>query len=162
MGGKSSSRTSSNQSQTTTNSQEINTSTLGLDNVETGVVGDNNQVTRISTDQGAVDAGRRLGEAALDTVGETTVKALGTVERGLDSALDYGSGITADALAFGRSALQAQSQSSTQTAGILAGAIDRAASATRTDSAVTMQSFIKYGAIAAAVIAAAYAYSRKR
>jgi hypothetical protein len=166
MGGKSKSSADTTQSQQTTNSQTINTSTVGLDNVETGVVGSNNSITRISTttDQGAVEAGRRIGEAALDTVRETTEGAyglaresLGTVEHGLDAALDFGSGLSAQAFAFGSQALKSTSEQATQTTNVLAGAIDRASQATRSDTADTLQKVTKSTMIVVGVMVAAVA-----
>jgi hypothetical protein len=173
MGGKSQSSTAQTTSQQTTNTQTVNTSTVGLDNVETGVVGSNNTITQISTDQGAVEAGRAIGERALDVVGETAegafgvaTDALGTVERGLDASLDFGTGVVGDAFSFGEKAIAAQAATSQQTATVLSGAIERAAQATRTDSADTLQKIGKYGTVAVVVIViggiALYALTRRK
>lgn len=174
MGGKSKSSADTSQSQSTTNTQTINTSTVGLDNVETGVVGSNNSVTSIttSTDHGAVEAGRQIGLYALDTVAETTEGAygvaresLGSLERGLDAALDFGSGLTAEAFAFGSMALESTSEQARDTAQVLAGAIDRASQATRSDTADTLQKVSKNTMIVVGVmvlgVAAVMIWGRK-
>jgi len=182
MGGKSKSSTSSATTQTTTNTQNVQSSSVGLEDVEFGVVGGGDvSVTQISTDAGALEAaksiardaygsaervaaegldtGRRLGEAALDTVGETvegafgvSKEALGSLERGLSEALDFGGDVTSGALAFGRDALKATQETTQGAVAELGSAIERAAQATRSDTADTLQTLGKYGAIAMVVV----------
>ena len=187
MGGRSKSSTTSQTTTTTTNVQNIQTTSVGLEDVEFGVVGGGDvAVTQITTDQGALEAaegmaraafgsaervalegldtGRRVGEAALDVVGETVEgafgvsrEALGTVERGLSEALDFGAGVTADALSFGERALQSTAQTTQQGFAALSSAITRAAEATRSDTAATLQTLGRYGFVALAVIGGAIA-----
>lgn len=85
-GGKSSTATQQN----TTNVQDIDTTTIGLEDVEFGVagVGGNVSVTQVQTDQGAVDRAFDFGEEVLTG--------------GLDRSLDFGTDAIRDVLDFGR------------------------------------------------------------
>lgn len=174
MGGRSKSSTTS--SQTTTNTQNIETTSIGLEDVEFGVAGVSGdvQVTQISTDQGSIEAGRKIGESAFEFAesqsedafefaeefGGTAIKeafdfgdeALGTVEKGLSDVLD-----------FGRTSLETISAQNARTTGELGKAIVSAGQATRSDASEAVSNIAKYGAIALAVGIIGYALlARKR
>lgn len=163
MGG-GSSKSSQQTTQNTTNVQDIDTTSVGLEDVALGAVaGGDLQVTQISTDQGAVEAGRKLGEASLDFAGEfgdTALRqsfqfgsdALGTVQKGLSDALDFGADVTSGALSFAQAQTR-ETQGNIQTGfNALGNAITAAGQATRSDTAATLQSLGKYGFIALAVL----------
>lgn len=165
MGGKSQSSTSTATTQNTTNTQDIATTSVGLDNTEFGVVGGGDvSVTQISTDQGAVsagrdvaiaglDTGRKIGQAAFDTVGEVSGRAIDSVTQANDRSLDFGSNVVTQALGFGTDVISKEQQTTSQGFATLGNAIDQAAQATRSDTADSLTKLAKYGAVALAVIA---------
>lgn len=83
-------RSSTQANQQTTNVQDIDTTTIGLEDVEFGVagVGGNVAITQVQTDQGAVDRAFDFGEDVLTG--------------GLDRALDFGHDALSDSLDFAR------------------------------------------------------------
>lgn len=154
MGGKSKSSTASTQATTTTTTQEIDTTTIGLEDVQGSIVGGAGDITVTQTDAGAVEAGRAIGEASLDFAGEFGGVALETVQSATDRALDFGSesfdfgsGVSSEAFAFGGKALETIAQQSAATTKELGGAIERAATATRSDTAAVAPELFKTGAI---------------
>lgn len=165
----------SNSNNTTT--QIDQSRSADLDHIEgIGVAGNNGpvSVTQISTDQGAVMAGqkiaeaglnfgREIGQGALDTVGETSIHAIDASVKANDRSLDFGEALSENAFSFGGKAIEAvndtaakaiDAQAATTGKGFdsLSSAIDKAAQATRSDSADTLQKIAKYGAIALGVI----------
>ena len=202
MGGKSKSSTASMQTTQTTNQQKIDTTTVGLDHTQGPAVGQaGGNVSIISTDQGAIEAskqvsqsaidlagkaldtstegldvGRKVGEKAIDTVGEIANAGLQNANRQLDSSLDFGTALTERAFSFGSNAIDAvtaASKDATATVAsttkqgfsTLAGAIDQAAQASRSDTADTLQKLAKYAAYAIGAIALAgivYAATRRK
>lgn len=126
MGGKS--KSSSANTQQTTNTQNISNETIGVEGNELAVVaGDSSSVQITTTDHGAVDAAADIADSSIGLAGEalqvnadvvesaldfsddfggraldTVDNALGTVERGLDESLDFGAGVVSDSLAFSR------------------------------------------------------------
>lgn len=193
MGSKSKSSTSTTQQ--TFNTQDIDTTTVGLeeigeDAIALGQVGGDVQVTQISTDAGSLEVGRRIGEASLDFAGEFGDSAfdfgddaLSTVERGLDSSLDFASGVSSDAFStvgdtvkggFGLASdafsaisntvsdsLKATTQTTQATVSELGRAIDKAGNATRSDTTQSFQKIILYVSIAGAVAILGYALIRR-
>lgn len=131
-----------------------------------GVVGSNNQVTQISTDQGSVEAGRRIGEAALDLVGENQRAVNDTLSGAVDRSLDFGEAALEESFSFGGKsldlagkALQVQSEATGKGFNALSSAIDKASQATRSDTADTLQKLAKYGAVAIGVIGLGFVVS---
>lgn len=148
MGGKSRSTTQQQQQTTTTNVQDIDTTTVGLEDVqESNVALGDQTITQISTDQGAVEAGRDIGLASLDFAGEFGGVAVEAVTSATDRSLDFGQAVSEDAFSFGSEALKAVSTQSTATTKELGAAISKAAEATRSDSAVVTQNIAKTGAL---------------
>jgi hypothetical protein len=175
MGGKSKSSTSTSTAQTTTNTQNIATTSVGLDNTEFGVVGGGDvSVTQVTTDQGAVNAGKDVAlsglqtgrdvsklaletneavtKAGLDTVGEVSGRAIDAIGDANDRSLDFGGKVVQDALGFGETALKSTATQTQQGFNTLGAAITQAANATRSDTAETLNNLTKYGTIAIAVI----------
>lgn len=156
MGGRSRSSTQSTQETQVTNIQDIDTTTVGLEDVQdTQIALGDQTITQISTDQGAVEAGRAIGEASLDFAGEFGGVAIEAVSDATDRALDFGADFGSQAFGFGERALETVEAQSERTTKELGGAITRAAEATRSDSAVVTQNIAKYGAIAVGVIGVA-------
>lgn len=165
FGGKSRSSTSSQQ--TTTNVQDIDTTTIGLEDSAGAIAGGRDvSVTQISTDQGSVEAGRKVAAASLDFAGEfgtASVKrafdfgsdALGTVQTGLSDVLDFGGDIT-------KRALDVTAKQSAETTKTLSGAIERAAAATRSDTSEGLQKIVMVVAIAGVLGVIAFAFIRRR
>lgn len=161
MGGKSKSSTEANTSTTTTNVQDIDTTTIGLEDVEFGVAGvtGNVSLNQISTDHGAVDAGRKIGEAAfdfgedaLDIVGEVSGRAIDRISDATDRSLDFGEDALDASFGFASSVVDSQAKLATQGFGTLAGAIDKASQATRSDTADTIQKLTKTAGIVVGVL----------
>jgi hypothetical protein len=154
---KSKSATTNNNVQTTTNTQTTSNTQIDnsrtLDGVEGHVIDAGGSVSIISTDQGAIEAGRRIGEAALDTVGETSIHAIDALTAANDRSLDFGDAVVEMGFSFAGDALKTQAETTASGFGTLAGAIDKAAQATRSDSADTLQKIAKWGGIAIAAIA---------
>lgn len=154
MGGRSSSSTASSQS--TQNTQNIKTTTLSAEDSAGAIIGAGDvAVTQISTDQGAVEAGKDVAVSALNVGRDVTSQAIASSEHGLDRSLDFGSEVV-------HTALETQAKSSAQTAGTLASAIDKAAAATRSDTSQSFQTIVKYSAIAVTLILVAMFAFRKR
>lgn len=181
MGGKSSANTSTANTQQTQNTQQINTSTTSTE-VGAGGVGATGgrdvTVTNITTDAGALKTagdiaanalgsasdvaqaglttGRQLGQSSLDFANEFGNNAINAVEHstenGLNSALDYGTGVTSGAFDLLGHAFDSLSKSSSDTATTLGGAITQAANASRTDSSQNIDNLIKYGSYAVGAI----------
>jgi hypothetical protein len=171
-GGRSGASTSNTAS--TTNTQDIDTTTVGLDNIQEGAIGLGQvggavSITQISTDQGSVEAGRRIGEASLDFADEFGGNAfdfgsdaLSTVEHGLSETLDFGSDTVAGAFDFGKDAIKSVQQTAESSTSELGRAITSAAEASRSDTTVAFQNIIKYVAIAGAIgLVAYFVFGRK-
>lgn len=186
MGSKSKSSTSTTQQ--TFNTQDIDTTTVGLeeigeDAIALGQVGGDVQVTQISTDAGSLEVGRRIGEASLDFAGEFGDSAfdfgddaLSTVERGIDASYDFASGVSSDAFstvddtvggAFATvgqtvsDALKSTTQTTQATVSELGRAINKAADASRSDSSQSLQKIVMYVSIAGAVAILGWALIRR-
>lgn len=183
MGSKSRSATTSNN--ITTNVQDIDTTTIGLEDVDTGIVGNSGdvQITQISTDAGAVDKaldfGREIGDRSLDFAeefGGDALKeafdfgdeALGTVEKGLDRSLDFGDKTVTQAFTFGGKALdnlktiQTDSTSSAQKSiTALSNALGTVGSLSRSDTSDTLTKIIPWVAGALGIGVAAMAFARR-
>lgn len=183
MGSKSKSSTSNTQH--TTNVQDIDTTTIGLEDVETGIVGNSGdvQITQISTDQGAVDAsldfGREVADSSLDFAGEFGSdalkrafdfgsEALGTVDSGLHAALDFGDNTVERGFDFGSEAIGAITKaqesariSSEKSVSALTGALNTVGSLSRSDTSASLTKIIPWiaGAIAASFLG--YAFIRR-
>lgn len=150
MGGKSSSSTASTQQ--TQNQQQIATTTVGLEDSAGAIAGGRDvSVTQISTDQGAVKAAFGLGDAALSVGRDVTTHAIDASSYQLDRSLDFGSEV-----------IHAQADTSAKTASTLAGAIDKAAAATRSDTSQGLTQIAKYGAVAVVLIFGAMFFFRTR
>ncbi len=185
MGGKSKSETATetqaNTTTTTTNNQDIKSTSLGLEDIEGGAIAGNSgpvSVTTISSDSGAIEAGRKLGESALDSnektaaaafgyaggvareslnsIGEVSGKAIDRVTEANAHVLDFGEAALDKSFSFGTNiagqAIGASKQSTEQGFKSLGGAITAAGEATRSDTADTLNKLAKYGAIAVTVI----------
>lgn len=152
MGGKSTS--ASTTSQTTTNQQNIATTSIGFENVDGGVIY-GSSVTL--SDQGAIDAGRDLAELGLDSAsdiadssfglaGESIQQAGRNVESVLDFADDFGSdsyefatGALERSLAFTEAERERSADAQQGALRSLGQAITQVSDASRSDSADTLR-----------------------
>lgn len=183
MGSKSRSSTTSNNY--TTNVQDIDTTTIGLEDVDTGIVGNSGDVsiTQISTDAGAVDKsldfGREIGDRSLDFAEEFGSdalyeafnfgdEALGTVERGIDKSLDFGDRVVQEGFDFGGKALdnlktiQTDSTSAAQKSiAALSNALGTVGNLSRSDTSDTLTKIMPWIAGALGVGVAAFAFARR-
>lgn len=183
MGSKSKSSTTNYQE--TTNVQDIDTTTIGLEDVDTGIVGNSGDVsiTQISTDAGAVDAsldfGREIGDRSLDFAeefgGESLKRAfdfgneaLGTVDSGLHAALDFGDNTVERGFDFGSEAIGAITKaqesariSSEKSVSALTGALNTVGALSRSDTSENLTKIVPWIAGALAVGAIAYAFVRR-
>jgi hypothetical protein len=118
-----------------------------------------------------VEAGTRLGERSLDFAGEFGTEALETVgrfgeettatlERGLSSSLDFGSGVVADAFSFAQGESERSQDANESAVSALGSAIQTVGSFSRSDTADSLQRIALYGAAALAVGFIAFAVSR--
>lgn len=124
MGGSSKSSTSS--AQTTQNQQHITTTTQGVEDVrDSNVALGNQQITQISTDQGAVEAGRRIGEAALDLAGEATNQAIKAATSANDRSLDFGEAALDTNFRTSREAIEAVQETAAGVTDFAGEALDR-------------------------------------
>ena len=159
MGGKSKSATTANTSTTTNtttnNVQDIDTTSIGLEDNEFAVVGGGDvSVVQNTTDFGAVEAGIKAAQAgtdaALDFGDEVVDAGFGFGERALDSVDDT----VKAGFDFGTRALDSVTASSAASTSKLASAIDQVAAATRSDAADSFNKVTKYGTIAVGVVVA--------
>lgn len=173
MGGKSKTATAANTTTNTTNTQNVASTSVGLEDVEFGAVaGGDLSVTQIQSDQGAIEksfdaieSGTKLslgfadsiGGKAIDAVTDANDRSLDFGDEVVERGFSFGSQALDSVTAFGGKALDSVTQNSAKTSAELGAAIDRAAAASRSDSSQSLNMIVKYGAYALGAVAAAIA-----
>ncbi len=102
-GGRSSSRSS------TTNTNETDNSNTQINDTEGLVLNfegaENSEATIIQSDQGAIRESFNFGESALDRIGDVVSNSLDTVQDSTETAFDFGGDALDNAFAFGSQAI---------------------------------------------------------
>jgi hypothetical protein len=148
MGSRSS--TQANQQTATTNTQEIKTTTVGIEDSDNAIVGGAGDISLVYSDMGAIDAASDIADSAIGLGGEAIQLTGRTTEASLDFARD-----------FGGDALEAVQANTSQAINTLGTAITQAADASRSDTTETFRRITLYAAIAVTVIFVAMQF-RKR